>query len=65
MKATKENIEILKKLGFTCDMDKTGHAQDELWYSLDNGWGFRLDAVKNFSQLFKNALKYKKDGELK
>jgi hypothetical protein len=37
MKATKENIEILKKLGFTCDMDKTGRAQDELWYSLDNG----------------------------
>jgi hypothetical protein len=64
MKATKENIEILKKLGFNCDMDKTRNPKDKEWYSLDNGWGFRLDAVKNFSQLFKNALKYKKDGEL-
>ena len=58
MKATPENIAILKKLGFSCDMDKTKNPMDEEWYSLKNGWGFRLDAVKDFKTLFKNALKY-------
>lgn len=61
MKPTKENLEILKKLGFTCDMDTTKNPMDEEWYSLDNGWGFRLDGVRNFKQLFKNALKYRKE----
>lgn len=61
MKPTKENIETLKKLGFTCDMDRTKNPMDEEWYSLDNGWGFRLDRVRNFKQLFKNALKYQKE----
>lgn len=59
MKQIKENLEILKKLGFSCDMNKTKNPMDEDWYSLECGWGFRLDSVRNFKQLFKNALKYK------
>jgi len=59
MKNTKENIEILKLLGFTCDMDKTKDERDEDWYSLKSGWGFRLDAVKDFKTLIRNLEKYK------
>ncbi len=59
MKPTPENLEILKKLGFTCDMNETENPMDEEWYSLDNGWGFRLDAVRNFKQLIRNIFKYK------
>ncbi len=55
MKATAENIAILKKLGFSCDMARTGNDADEDWYSLTTGpgagWGFRLDAIKGFKQL--------------
>lgn len=58
MKPTKKNLEILKELGFTCDMDKTKNPMDEEWFSLDCGWGFRLDAHKNVKSLFKHALKY-------
>ena len=58
MKPTQENLAILKKLGFTCDEIKTKNPLDKEWYSLDNGWGFRLDAVSSFKQLFKNALKF-------
>ena len=58
MKPTKENIEILKKLGFTCDMGQTKNPADEEWYSLKCGWGFMLDAHKDFKSLFKAALNY-------
>lgn len=51
MKPTKENIDLLKIMGFTCDKDKTGNYMDEEWYSLKNGWGFRLDAIRDFSHL--------------
>lgn len=58
MKRTPENLEILKKLGFSCDFDKTGHPDDKDWFSLKDGWGFRLDTHKNFASLFKAALDY-------
>lgn len=57
MRGTKENIYILKKLGFTCDMNRTKNPMDEDWYSLDNGWGFRLDGVRNFKTLLNNLQK--------
>lgn len=57
MKITKENIKILKNLGFTCDMDKTNNPMDEEWYSLKDGWGFRLDAVRNSKTLLNNLQK--------
>lgn len=60
MKATKENLTILKKLGFSCDYKKTKNHQDMDWYSLKNGWGFRLDAYDDFESLFLTALKYDK-----
>jgi hypothetical protein len=61
MKASKENIKILKKLGFSCEADKTQNSLDREWYSLKNGWGFRLDAHKNFEKLFLFALKYNEE----
>lgn len=61
MKATEENIKILKRLGFTCDYDRTKNQMDEEWYSLDNGWGFRLDAVKSFKHLIKRIFVSKDD----
>jgi hypothetical protein len=58
MKATKENLHILKKLGFSPDIKKTKNPSDKDWYSLNCGWGFRLDAVKDFKELMNNAIKY-------
>ena len=58
MLVSKENIEILKKLGFSCDYEKTKNPADKNWYSLECGWGFRIDKVKSLKQLFKNALKH-------
>jgi len=55
MKANKENLAILKKMGFTCD----GKGFED-WYSLKNGWGFRLDAHKNIKALTKRLLEYDK-----
>lgn len=54
MKPTKENLQILKKLGFTCDKNRTGNKMDTEWYSLPNGWGFRLDAVEDFAEMMEN-----------
>lgn len=51
MEATKENLGILKKLGFTCNYVESGYEPDEWWYSLKNGWGFRLDAYETFEDL--------------
>lgn len=53
MELTEKNITILKELGFSCDGDKTGNELDEDWWSLDDGWGFRLDAVEDFPTLMK------------
>lgn len=61
MKPTKENIDILKKLGFTCDFDITGDPRDKLWYSLKDGWGFRLDAIRDFKHLVSRIKKTAKD----
>ena len=58
MKATKENLHILKKLGFSKYIKKTKNPDDKDWYSLNSGWGFRLDAVKDFKELMNNAVKY-------
>ena len=60
MKHIKENIDLLKKLGFTCDFDRTKNEADKEWFSLDNGWGFRLDAIKNFKCLIKSIFKSSK-----
>jgi len=61
MKLTKKNKEILKELGFFCDFTKTRNVADKEWYSLKNGWGFRLDAHKDFKSLFLTALKYEEE----
>lgn len=61
MKATEENLSILKKLGFTCDFEHTKNPQDIEWYSLKCGWGFRLDGVGSFKTLVKNMLEHKED----
>ena len=58
MKLTKENKKILKTLGFTCDCIKTKNPMDKDWYSLKSGWGFRLDAHKDFKSLFLSAVMY-------
>lgn len=53
MKPTKENLALLKKLGFTRDKHNTGDDPNYDWYSLPNGWGFRLDAIRNFPELMR------------
>jgi len=58
MKLTKENKAILKALGFTCDYIRTKNPMDKDWYSLECGWGFRLDSHKDFKSLFLSALHY-------
>jgi hypothetical protein len=57
MKRTTENIRILKKLGFTCDYDRTKNPLDEDWFSLKDGWGFRLDAIRSFRHLVIRLMK--------
>ena len=54
MKLTKENEKILRKLGFTPDSDTQKDMED--WWSLSNGWGFRLDAIHNFKDLVKRLM---------
>ena len=51
LKPTKENIMILNKMGFTCDFDRTQNEADKEWYSLKDGWGFRLDGIRDFKHL--------------
>jgi len=51
MKRTKQNILLLNKLGFECDYIRTKNEADIDWFSLSNGWGFRLDSFKNFKEL--------------
>lgn len=63
MKPTPENLKILEKLGFTCDFERTGDPRDKLWYSLKDGWGFRLDAIKNFKHLVSRIKKTAKEEE--
>ena len=62
MKPTPENLAILKKLGFTCDGDRLGESMKD-WYSLDNGWGFRIDRIRNFKHLVKRLIKVDPKGE--
>lgn len=62
MKPTPENIAILKKLGFTCDGDRLGESMND-WYSLDNGWGFRIDSIRDFKHLVKRLMKFNSENE--
>lgn len=57
MRRTPENIRILNKLGFSCDFDRTKNPLDKDWFSLKNGWGFRLDAIRNFKHLVGRLMK--------
>lgn len=59
MKKAKQNISILNAMGFTCDYGKTGCKDDLDWYSLECGWGFRLDAYDSIEDLIKAILDYK------
>jgi len=63
MKPTEDNIKMLEKLGFSCDYKKTKDPRDKEWYSLSCGWGFRLDAHRDFKSLFRAALKWNKEDQ--
>ena len=57
MKLTKENERILRKLGFKPDSEL--HPKIicmEGWWSLKDGWGFRLDAIKDFKHLVRRLM---------
>ena len=60
MKPTPENIAILKKLGFTCDGDRLGETMKD-WYSLPMGWGFRLDAIRDFKHLVRRIMRAREE----
>lgn len=49
MKETKENIAMLKKLGFKLD--------DSGYYSNSNNWGFVIECMPNFQTLLKRLQK--------
>ena len=51
MKPSEENLRILKKLGFSCDFDRTKDHRDKLYYSDKSGWGFHLDYIRDFKHL--------------
>jgi hypothetical protein len=63
MKRTDENIKILRKMGFTCDFDRTKNPLDKDWFSLKNGWGFRLDGIRNFKHLVSRLTKAESEKE--
>lgn len=63
MKKTKENLAILKKLGFTCDYEKTKYEDDKDWFSFKDGWGFRIDAIKDFKHLVQRLMKAESEKE--
>jgi len=49
MKESKENIETLKKLGYSID----AHG----FYSDEGGWGFLIECMPNFKTLLKRRIK--------
>lgn len=59
MKLTDKNLMILKEMGFTCDYQRTKDPRDKEWFSLDNGWGFRIDAFPNIKALTKRLYNFK------
>jgi len=53
MKETKENIKILKLLGFK----RVEGPQQEDWWTLKDGWQFNTFHVKDFKTLIQNLQK--------
>ena len=49
MKKTKENIALLKKLGY--EIDAQGY------YSDNKGWGFLIECMPNFKTLLRRRIK--------
>lgn len=60
MKLTKENERILRKLGFKPDIER-GFEQLSGWWSLDDGWGFRIDCMPSLKALVRRLLEYQED----
>lgn len=58
MKPSKENVEILKKLGFELEKFKGNDEYDEhASWQLKDCWGFRLSAIPNFKTLITRLIK--------
>jgi len=63
MRDTIHTERVLNELGFTRDFSRTKNPQDIDWFSLSNGWGFRLDAYRNFEELILAMLKYEEEDD--